>query len=76
MMIINDTRTKNNKVYFKDLPIGQVYEDADGVICIKISDGGTDDNCIIFVRGGWERADESATAMVTPLKTTLLIEKQ
>ena len=75
MMTIKDTRTTNNKANFRDLPIGQVYEDTDGVICIKTSDRELDENCIGFINGQWESSLEDATTKVTPLKTTLTIER-
>ena len=74
-MIIKDTRAKNNKVSFEDLPVGQVYEDAEGVICIKTFNGETEDNCICHFAGAWEASTESALTKVIPLKTTLVIER-
>lgn len=75
MMTIKDTRTKNNLVSFEDLSVGQVYEDKDGIICIKTSDEYTENNCISFVMGKWEMSVESSVAKTLPLKTTLLIER-
>lgn len=75
MMVVKDTRAKNNKANFADLPIGSVYEDAEGIICIKTSDAEYEDNCICFVRDGWEVNTEGVTTKVIPLKTTLLIER-
>lgn len=74
-MTIRDTRAQHNKVNFEDLPIGQVYEDAEGVICIKTYDGETQDNCICCIRGEWEASTEGVTTKVIPLKTTLVIER-
>ena len=75
MMTIKDTRAKSNAVNFEDLPIGQVYEDKEGIVCIKTCDGECEDNCICFIRGEWEANTEGATTKVIPLKTTLLIER-
>ena len=75
MMTIKDTRAKNNKVNFEDLPIGQAYEDAEGIICIKTWYGDTEDNCISHINGAWESSTEGMTTKVIPLKTTLLIER-
>ena len=74
-MTIKDTRTTNNKANFADLPIGQVYEDEEGVVCIKTWDGDTEDNCICFYDDKWWSHIESLTSKVTPLKTTLTIER-
>lgn len=75
MMVIKDTREKKNKVNFEDLPVGQVYEDNEGVICIKICNDNCENNCICFFGGEWEANTEFFTTKVTPLKTTLLIER-
>lgn len=75
MMTIKDTRAKSNAVNFEDLPIGQVYEDKEGIVCIKTHDSECEDNCICFIRGEWEVNTEGATTKVIPLKTTLLIER-
>lgn len=75
MMTIKDTRAKNNWVNFEDLPVGQVYEDKEGIICIKIYDGYSENNCMSFVEGKWESAVEGSVTKVLPLKTTLLIER-
>lgn len=75
MLTIKDTRAKNNKVNFADLPIGQVYEDKEGVICIKTYNDECEDNCICFLKDGWEASIEGTTTKVTPLKATLLIER-
>ena len=75
MMTIKDTRAKNSTVTFEKLSIGQVYEDAEGIICIKTNDIGFDDNCISCVNGAWESGTETLSTKVIPLKTTLLIER-
>ena len=75
MMTIKDTRAKNVLVSFEDLSVGQVYEDKDGIICIKTCDEYSENNCISFVMGKWESAVEGSVTKVFPLKTTLLIER-
>ena len=75
MMTIKDTRTKSNAVNFEDLPIGQVYEDKEGIVCIKTYGDENQDNFICFIRGEWEAQTEGLTTKVIPLKTTLLIER-
>ena len=75
-MNVNDKRVKHEaNAFFEELEIGQVYEDRDGVICIKTSDSTNGHNCICFVREEWETSLESLTAIVIPLIATLEIEK-
>jgi hypothetical protein len=75
-MKVNDKRVKQKpKAFFEDLPIGQVYEDRDGVLCIKTHDAECEDNCICFVNEKWEVNLESLAAEVVPLATTLEIER-
>lgn len=75
-MKVNDKRVKHEaNAFFGDLPIGQAYEDKDGVLCIKTKDTDCEDNCICFVGEEWEANLESLTARVIPLVTTLEIER-
>lgn len=75
-MKINDKRAKHEaKEFFGDLSIGQAYEDKEGVLCIKTKDTDNEDNCICFVHGNWEASLEGLFAKVTPLVTTLEIER-
>ena len=76
-MKVNDKRAKPiPKVNFADLPIGQAYEDKDGIFCIKTDDNdGEFNNCIYYIRGVWESDCEMASALVTPLIVTLEIER-
>jgi hypothetical protein len=75
-MNVNDKRVKHEaNVFFDELKIGQVYEDRDGVLCIKTKDTDCEDNCICFVGGEWEANLESLTAKVMPLIATLEIER-
>ena len=53
-MKVNDKRVKHEaNAFFGDLPIGQTYEDKDGVLCIKTTDSDYDVNCICFINGKW-----------------------
>lgn len=76
-MDVNDKRSKREKVPFKDLEVGQAYEDKDGFLCIKTveSDLCADINCICFTDGIWESNLEGLYTEVTPLVTTLEIER-
>lgn len=75
-MDVNDKRVKHEaNVFFEELEIGQVYEDKDGVICIKTSDSTIGDNCICFMGEEWEASVESPATRVIPLVATLEIEE-
>ena len=76
-MDVNDKRNKREKVLFKDLEVGQAYEDKEGVLCIKTAENdlGADINCICFIRDVWESNLEGLDTKVTPLVTTLEIER-
>lgn len=75
-MNVNDKRVKHEaNVFFEELRIGQAYEDRDGVLCIKTEDVDDASNCICFVGEEWETSIESLKAIVTPLVTTLEIER-
>ena len=75
-MNVNDKRVKHEEgVPFEELKIGQVYEDGDGVLCIKTSNDACKDNCICFVNEKWDSNIESFAARVTPLVATLEINR-
>ena len=75
-MKVNDKRVKHEaNVFFEKLKIGQVYEDRDGVLCIKTSDSINGYNCICFLGEDWKASFESLTARVIPLVATLEIER-
>lgn len=75
-MNVNDKRVKNNfKAFFKELSIGKAYEDEDGILCIKTSSSEENDNCICFPADEWIAHIEALDALVTPLTTTLEIER-
>lgn len=76
-MDVNDKRDKRERVPFRDLEVGQVYEDRYGALCIKTAENdlNTDINCICFVHGIWESNVEGLDTVVTPLVATLEIER-
>ena len=75
-MNVNDKRVKYEaNVFFEELSIGQVYEDRDGVLCIKTNDNDNENNCICFVCGEWEANCECLATTVIPLTATLEIER-
>lgn len=73
-MIVNDRRKLVGGTTFNNLKVGDVYEDSEGVICIKTSDGDIDSNCICYVYDEWEENFEEQTAKVWPLHATISIE--
>lgn len=76
-MDVIDKRNKQEKIPFKDLEVGQAYEDRYGTLCIKTAENdlGADINCICFVKDAWESNLEGLDTAVTPLVTTLEIER-
>lgn len=74
-MDVKDKRvTREAGVPFEELSIGQVYEDKDGVLCIKTENSPYLNNCICFNGEGWECNHENLTQRVIPLIATLEIE--
>lgn len=64
-------------VQFKDLAVGDVYEDKDGVVCIKTSDDNYGDSpygkCISFVDDEWREEEEHGATYVKPLEATMIL---
>ena len=64
-------------VQFQDLAVGDVYEDSDGIICIKTSDDDYGDSpygkCIAFVSDEWREEDEHRGTSVKPLDATIIL---
>ena len=74
-MKINDTRTKPETVKFNELPLGQIFEADDGVICIKISNQYKDGvpNILMYFSGEWETGYEYTGSEVVPLNAEIII---
>lgn len=73
-----DNRIKNETtVQFQDLAVGDVYEDDEGIICIKTSDNNYGDSpygkCISFVEDEWREEEEHRATSVKPLEATITI---
>ena len=64
-------------VQFQDLAVGDVYEDDEGVICIKTSNDDYGDSpygkCIAFVNDEWNEEDEHRGTYVKPLEATMTL---
>ena len=57
---------------FRDLEIGQCYQDMEDFVCMKISKA----DCLRYVNGAWKNHWVSnADELVIPLKTTITIER-
>jgi len=72
-----DNRIQIEKaVQFQHLAIGDVYEDDEGVICIKTSDGYENSpygKCIIFVDNEWREDEEHRGTYVKPVEATVTL---
>lgn len=69
---VNDRRTASKKrITFTDLPIGEVYEDGENFLCIKI-----DHNHCLYMRDDneWDTVVCNVDEAVFPLRATLTIE--
>lgn len=64
-------------VQFQDLAVGDVYEDDEGIICIKTSYDDYGDSpygkCIAFVNDEWTEEDEHRETYVKPLEATMTL---
>ena len=64
-------------VQFQDLAVGDVYENKEGVICIKTSDDDYGDTaygkCIAFVYNEWREDEEHRGALVKPIDATIIL---
>ena len=69
---VDDKRTASKKrITFADLPIGEVYEDGDNFLCIKI-----DNSHCLYMRDDdtWDTAHCEEDEVAFPLRATLTIE--
>lgn len=64
-------------VQFQDLAVGDVYEDDEGIVCIKTSDDNYGDSpygkCIAFVDDEWREEEEHRGTYVKPLEATITL---
>lgn len=77
MLSITDNRKiARKKVQFADLPIGTLYEDKDGVICIKTNShdiDGTYGSCIALINDEWRYDEEHYDSEVIVLEATVVL---
>jgi hypothetical protein len=77
-MNISDKReVKKNTVLFKELDLGEVYEDEEGIICIKTSyaDDCSENNCIAFQHCGWDAYHQYPDAKVVRVEADLVLRR-
>ena len=63
-------------IQFRDLNIGDAYEDEEGVICIKTDDQIKDDffgRCIYYANSEWLWGEERLDRYVKPLEATITL---
>lgn len=76
-MKLNNQIKVEATVQFQDLAIGDVYEDEEGVICIKASDDDYGDTpygkCIAFCFNEWREEEEHRGAYVKPIDATITL---
>ena len=73
-MYVNDKRKLVGGTTFVNLKVGDVYEDSEGIICIKTSDDIVSSNCICYIDDEWEENGEEVNARVFPLRATISVE--
>lgn len=78
-MKLNNQLENNTSVRFQNLSIGDVYEDNEGVICIKTSNDDYGDSpygkCIALVDGVWCEEDEHRESRVKPIEATIRLHR-
>ena len=69
---VSDKRTASKpRVEFADLRIGEVFENEDNYLCIKVDDY----SCIYMdEEGDWHTSPYEADFVVFPIRATLVIE--
>lgn len=75
---INDKReTNKNLVFFKELDIGEVYEDEEGIICIKTTYAKdcTEINCIAFQSGTCFTDHQDLNSKVVRIDAELVLKR-
>ena len=77
MKVTDKREVERNLVFFKQLDIGEVYEDEEGYICIKTSyaDDCEEMNCIAIQGGGWEAYHQSLDTKVVRVDAELVLRR-
>ena len=77
-MNVNDKRqSTKNKVEFRELSLGSVYEDEEGIICIKTSysDDHGEENCIAYKDYGWDAYHQNIHSKVVKIEADLKLRR-
>lgn len=73
MVELIDKRGKPLTHRFRDLEIGQCYQDTENYICMKVSKA----DSIRYIDGSWKNHwISNVEELVIPLKTTITIERE
>ena len=76
-MKLNNQIKIETTIQFKDLAIGDVYEDEEGGICIKVSDAVGEDSlfgrCLYHNGVTWREEEEHKGRYVKPLEATITL---
>ena len=76
-MKINNEIKNEITVRFQDLAVGDVYEDGEGLICIKTGDDDYGDTpygkCVAFFGSEWREDEEHRGALVKPIDATITL---
>ena len=77
LKVVDERKVAKTTVDFADLPIGAVYEDKEGIICIKVnhecSDSSSYGQCLACINDDWELEEEHHSSKVTPVSAKLTI---
>ena len=69
MNVIDTRKQERLETTFNKLSIGEVYEDVEGVIAVKVDDN----KCIFLDESSWYTTSEEGMSVVYPLSTNLEI---
>jgi hypothetical protein len=70
-MVITDKRQKQNTIDFSELQYGEVFQDEDGDICIKMDNDYSASNAVVLATG--QAFNCKMDTPVTPLWVELII---
>jgi len=74
MELVDKRVYEEERKYFNELPLGTVYADSQGKICIKTDNGDYHPNCLYFCDNQWKSGNEDIDEVVTVLNAKLIIE--
>ena len=75
-MKVVDNRKNSEMKTMTELPLGMAYLDKEGVLCIKTREASSGYcGCLAYVNDEWREEEEHEYSRVTPITTTLTIER-